>query len=418
MGNINKIKNINESLVIKVISFSYKKGMPVDPSGNGGGFVFDCRYIHNPGRYDEYKSLTGLDHPVINFLERQEEMSAFLLHVEMMVDNAVEVYLKRGFTSLQVCFGCTGGQHRSVYAAEQVARHLVKSFVARVEITHRELNINKTLVPLTAMIFAAGMGTRLKPITDTLPKALVPIQGKRILGTLIDKLKGAGFYNFVINVHHFPELIQKYLTENDDFKTNISLSDESAELLDTGGGLQHAIPLLPPDAPILLHNVDILSNCSIGDLMTAHLSQRDCHATLLVSPRETQRYLLFNKEGRLCGWVHKGTGETKPEGFVYTEGKYREYAFSGIQVVSPSLLKLLPQGKYSIIDFYLQHCSELKIMAYVVEKLRLLDIGKLDTLEMAEHWSEEEPEEEEVPQEEVIAEEGTSEEKVNSEEEV
>ena len=132
-------------LVVRVTSFSYKKGIPDDYSGNGGGFVFDCRAPHNPGRYDEYKQLTGMDQPVIDFLETQSAMPEFIKHVYGLVDPAVETYLRREFTSLMVNFGCTGGQHRSVYCAQHLAEHLAEKYPdARVELWHREQGVRQT----------------------------------------------------------------------------------------------------------------------------------------------------------------------------------------------------------------------------------------------------------------------------------
>ena len=126
-------------LEVKVYSFSFKKGVPHDPSGNGGGYVFDCRSIHNPGRYEQYKKLTGRDEPVIRFLEDDGEVAGFLEHAYGVVDPHVETYIRRGFTSLMVSFGCTGGQHRSVYCAENMARHLVEKYPdIRVRLIHRE----------------------------------------------------------------------------------------------------------------------------------------------------------------------------------------------------------------------------------------------------------------------------------------
>ena len=135
--------NTDKQLIVKVMSFSYRKGIPEDNSGNGGGYVFDCRYVHNPGRYDEYKPLTGLDKPVIDFLENDGEITEFLTHIYALTDAHVKRYLERGFTNLMICFGCTGGQHRSVYSAQHTAEHIHNRFGVRVELLHREQNIEQ-----------------------------------------------------------------------------------------------------------------------------------------------------------------------------------------------------------------------------------------------------------------------------------
>ena len=132
-------------LLVTIYSFSYKRGLPVDESGNGGGYVFDCRSTHNPGKYEEYKQQTGLDQPVIDFLEKDGEILSFLQHVDALVDHHVERFLERGFTHLQVSFGCTGGQHRSVYCAEHLAKHLKDKYDVQIELNHRERGIEKRL---------------------------------------------------------------------------------------------------------------------------------------------------------------------------------------------------------------------------------------------------------------------------------
>ena len=147
LRNLTTLKQFSEErkkrmLEVKIISFAYKKGIPDDTSGNGGGYIFDCRAINNPGKYERYSVFTGLDVPVIRFLEEESEVTAFLNHVYMLVDASVKRYLDRGFTNLMVCFGCTGGQHRSVYCAQHLADHLLKKFSVRVNLIHREINLS------------------------------------------------------------------------------------------------------------------------------------------------------------------------------------------------------------------------------------------------------------------------------------
>lgn len=150
LTELTKLKQFTEDLqkrrlVVKVTSFAYKKGIPEDSSGNGGGFVFDCRAVNNPGKYERYKPFTGLDEPVIRFLEDDGEIITFLKHVYALVDVSVERYMERGFINLSICFGCTGGQHRSVYSAQHLAEHLNRKFGIQVNLIHREQNIEQTL---------------------------------------------------------------------------------------------------------------------------------------------------------------------------------------------------------------------------------------------------------------------------------
>ncbi|MBR7135362.1 MAG: phosphotransferase, partial [Bacteroidaceae bacterium] len=132
-------------LVVDVFSFSYHRGIPEDYSGNGGGFVFDCRAIHNPGRYEPYKNLNGMDAPVIKFLEEESDIKSYLDNVYSLVDNMVDNYMQRGFTHVQICFGCTGGQHRSVYCAEHTAKHIAQKFHIKVNVNHLMQNVNYTI---------------------------------------------------------------------------------------------------------------------------------------------------------------------------------------------------------------------------------------------------------------------------------
>lgn len=140
------VRDEADELTVDVMSFSYKRGIPDDTSGNGGGFVFDCRAIHNPGRYEPYKKLTGMDAPVIEFLEKESDIAEFLNNAYALVDNMVETYLARGFKHIQVCCGCTGGQHRSVYSAEHIAKHVASKFGIRVVVTHKMQGV-KYVIP-------------------------------------------------------------------------------------------------------------------------------------------------------------------------------------------------------------------------------------------------------------------------------
>ena len=370
-------------LVVRVFSFSYKEGIPEDTSGNGGGYVFDCRSTHNPGRYEPYKQLTGLDEPVIRFLEDDGEILTFLESVYKLADAHITRYLQRGFTNLMFSFGCTGGQHRSVYSAQHLAEHVHRKFGIEVHICHREQGIEQTLSAARAMIFAAGLGTRLKPLTDSMPKALVPVAGKPLLEHLLTKLKASGFHDAVINVHHFADMIEEWCQQHP-MGMHVWFSDEREQLLETGGGIKHAAPLLR-DAQdgFLIHNVDILSNADLRALAEAGEGKA---ATLLVSERKTQRYLLFDDDMRLVGWTNIATGEVRSPYPNLAPKLYHKYAFAGIHYMNPKLFAYFEEfpEKFSIIDFYLQVCNKEPIYGYLQPDLRLLDVGKLDTLSEAE----------------------------------
>ena len=232
-----------------------------------------------------------------------------------------------------------------------------------------------------AMIFAAGLGTRLRPLTDTMPKALVRVGGEPLLHRVIMNLKSAGFERIVVNVHHFAEQIIDYLKTNDNFGLDIRISDESDALLDTGGGIRKAAPLFDSSSPILIHNVDILHNV---DLATFYESAISHDATLMVSKRQTSRYLIFNDEMRLRAWINIKTGEVKPQSSQSPEGL--RAAFSGLHVFSPRLFPLMAEwpDKFGIIDFYLDACHKADIRGILNTNLRLLDVGKLDSLSEAE----------------------------------
>lgn len=233
------------------------------------------------------------------------------------------------------------------------------------------------------MIFAAGMGTRLRPLTDTMPKALVPVGGKPLLAHIILKLKAAGYGRIVVNVHHFASLITDYLAANDNFGIDLRVSDESRALLDTGGGIRKALPLFDPDSSVLIHNVDILSNLDITAPLPA---QGD--ATLVVSQRQTSRYLLFDDSGRLRAWTNTATGEVRSPYTDIDTTKLHPLAFAGIHELQPTAFEALGDmpERFGIMDFYITHCHRLTFTAYQPAHLRMLDIGKTDTLAAADDF--------------------------------
>lgn len=234
-----------------------------------------------------------------------------------------------------------------------------------------------------AMIFAAGLGTRLKPITDTKPKALVEVGGQPLLRHVIMRLHDADFCKIVVNVHHFADMVKDYIYRNSSFNMDITISDESGMLLDTGGGLKKAAGLFDLRMPVLVHNVDILSNVDLGRFYD---SCHDCDALLLVSRRKTNRYLIFSSNMRLVGWTNVATGEIRTPYKELDMSKCQLYAFSGIHIVTSQIfskMDLFPD-KFGIMDFYISHCAEMSICAYVKEDLQLLDVGKTDALQRAE----------------------------------
>lgn len=236
---------------------------------------------------------------------------------------------------------------------------------------------------MKCLIFAAGLGTRLKPLTDNLPKALVPINGRPLLEHTILTLKEAGATEIVINAHHFAEQIITFLTKRD-FKLPIKISHEQ-ELLDTGGGLRQAMHLFEDkEKPILMHNVDILSNAPLRHFYENNIS---VDAALMVSPRSSSRQLYFDKDNLLRGWKNTETEEVRPKG-VNLSDTFNAYAFSGIHLISPRLINELNHypSRFSIMEFYLSNCHRMNIQGVVYPHLKLLDVGKVHTLVAAEQF--------------------------------
>lgn len=257
---------------------------------------------------------------------------------------------------------------------------------------------------MQSMIFAAGLGTRLKPLTDRIPKALVRVGGKPLIEYVLKNLVAAGSKRIVVNVHHFANQIIEYLQQND-FGVDIRVSDETEMLLDTGGGIKNAAPFFNTSEPVLIHNVDILSNVDLRALYNyaceAEIEQK-VDAVLLVSLRKTKRYLIFNKDMRLVGWTNVDTGEVKSpyetlHELTFTQPYdnnnvtneqygYTLFAFSGIHVIGNKVFEAMNEysAKFPIMDFYLQYAKDLHFVGKVKNNLKLMDVGKLDTLTEAD----------------------------------
>jgi len=232
---------------------------------------------------------------------------------------------------------------------------------------------------MQAMILAAGLGTRLKPITEDTPKALVKVNGKALLEIAIRNLIENDFRKIIINVHHFAEKVKNFLDKNT-FAADIFISDETDLLLDTGGAIKHAQKFFD-DSPILVHNVDIISNLNLKEFYQYHLSD-DAIALLVVSKRFSSRYLLFNDDNILCGWQDTKKDEKI---IVKDEPNLKQLAFNGIHILNPHLIELFPKDKvFSIVQAYLKIAEKEDIHAYISNDIKWIDVGKIDSLQRAE----------------------------------
>lgn len=235
-------------------------------------------------------------------------------------------------------------------------------------------------MPFQAMILAAGQGTRLRPLTNSIPKALVKVGSKTMFDHVAQKLFKSGAQRLVVNVHHLGGQIVDHIKQHYSGQP-IYISFETESLLETGGGLKKAAHLMIPDLPVLVHNVDVLSDISFTKLAAFHKKNRAL-ATLAVRNRNTKRYFLFNDQWQLRGWTNKETGETK---LVHNQPEtLHEMAFSGIHFIDPILFELFPDAnRFSMVDFYLQVCSQHKIVGFDHTSGQWTDIGKPEQLEEA-----------------------------------
>ena len=237
---------------------------------------------------------------------------------------------------------------------------------------------------MKALIFAAGLGTRLLEHTKNKPKAMVNLAGKPLIRHAIEYLKSFGITDVTINVFHFADQIISYLNENHFFGIDIHISDECDQLLDTGGGLKKAGAFLKGNEPILIYNVDVVSNLDLNVLLKYHQEQKAL-ATLVVRSRKTSRYLMFDQNLQLAGWKNFSNGETRisrPNSFINS----KPLAFSGIQIIQPELLAMITEeGRFPIMDLYLRLAKDQSIKAFIDDSDLWLDLGKPEELIAAEN---------------------------------
>lgn len=234
---------------------------------------------------------------------------------------------------------------------------------------------------MNAMIFAAGMGTRLQPLTNNIPKAMAPFQGKPLIWHAIKSLKGIGIKQIVVNVHHYASQIIDYISANN-WDCEVLISDESGQLLETGGGLLKAKHMFIPNEPILIKNVDIITSINLESFISSHLENKN-DVTLMVKSRSTSRYLMFNNHMQLCGWKNINT---KEEIVVRSGYDTTDLAFSGIHMVEASLLDQMGDIRpFSIMQAYLDLAQNYNIRGYRMPDVSdWFDVGTIDKLREAE----------------------------------
>lgn len=235
----------------------------------------------------------------------------------------------------------------------------------------------------TALLFAAGLGTRLKPFTNEHPKALAQVNGKTLLQHNIQYLQSFGINKVVVNVHHFANQIIDIVKENNGWGSDVLISDETAEVLETGGGLVKAIPLFGDAENIVIMNVDILTNLNIQQIFQQHINT-NALATLAVTNRTTSRYFVFDKENKLCGWMNTKTNELKGIEH-FDETQHIKLAFSGIHILNKKIFSSIKQqGKFSMVDVYLDVMKTNDIIAFNHSQDKFIDVGKPESIAIAE----------------------------------
>ena len=370
--------------VVSIYSFGFSYSTPPEDPHNHGGYVFDCRQLPNPGRQKEFKQHSGQDAPVIKYLEECAEVHRFYNLTLELVKSHYENYAARGLGHLMVSYGCTGGQHRSVYMAERLKHDLTQAGL-NVECIHRERfrwDVALAKPCKKAFILAAGLGTRLLPLTKDVPKALVKLGGQTAIDLVSKKLIESGVKEILVNTHYLREQVEDHLEKNH-LSCRFTTIYEP-ELLDTGGSLRNTEDFWG-DEPFFVHNVDIISETDLGSVYRYHMTSKAL-ATLVVQARSSTRYLIVDSTNLVCGiyYSHNGLIDIRRQ----PQGPIRYLAFNGIHVVSSEIFgEIEEEGAFSIISLHLRLIEEgFPISAYTDANGFCVDIGKPEGLKRAVEW--------------------------------
>ncbi|MFH1625238.1 MAG: RNase adapter RapZ [Pseudomonadota bacterium] len=346
---------MDEKLIVSIYSFSFNYSLATEDPYGHGGYVFDCRQLPNPGKKRAFETYSGLDQSVIDYLEGYPEVHRFYNHTLELVRSHCENFVLRGLEHLMVSYGCTGGQHRSVYMAERLKRDLILAGF-ETECIHRERFRWDLLFSRPcekAFILAAGLGTRLLPATEKVPKALVEVGGEAVIDLVSKRLIEAGVKEIAVNTHHLGDQVTTHL-KNTHLDCRFTTIHEP-ELLDTGGGLKNTEGFWGGE-PFFVHNVDVLSETDLKLVYRYHLASKSM-VTLVVQARHSTSYFIVDSMDTVCGlyYCKEGLLDIRKQ----PEGQVRSLAFSGIHVVSPTIFKEIKEtGSFSIISLYLRLIEE------------------------------------------------------------
>ena len=342
---------------------------------HGGGYIYDCRGLINPGKKSEFRNLTGLDKAVAEFMETDPGLKGFIDDAYSMVERSVTSYKKKNYTSLAVSFGCTGGRHRSVYCTERFAEKLRQIEGIDIEIIHQgyrlEYEGNDT---------CSRFWHKARRAYPSQPKILMDINGKTVLELILEKFKLYGFDDIIINVHYLADMIEEEGARlAKELVLNISFSDERDALLDTGGGVYKAREFFGND-PFLLYNGDILTDMNLKALFDYHVRKK-AMATVATRNRPGNRFFLTDKEGRIRGWTNRKTGMDIVT--IDEPMELQEIASTAITVLSAEIFEYMKEGVYSMTSILLDIAGKELVTTFKYDAGYWIDVGSPEMLQEA-----------------------------------